>query len=807
MKKKKVLNIVKFSVNDVVGSTTTKRSQAAVFYDDGSVEMLPMEDAVELCKRENIKMKQTTPEKLEANFQKYRGVTTPKKKKKEQENTSQEETTLIKKIKNKLKTIKNFILKPFMFIYEKTIVRACEYATLHILQRKKLKASQENKENAESSTKKNLFQRSKKKKSENKTKKNFFQKLKKEKNETENKNKFFSKRTKSKNKTAKNKTRKRKRIFTKVKAAIFAAVLMVAGAFGISSYQKKELSLNPQSKVESEADILNDLSKADIINLIKEYKLSADQVSQLIRDGKITNDDFKHLSVEQLLNITSSNIQQQEMEKISNFLNGYNITFAKNCLDKEAGEIRTVLTYTEANALNSAYNNYSKEDIQAIFNGSEAIDFTKAYKEGYLQLLGAFVLATDNNPVQLDKLINDENGKTFVKDYETTFYECKNLTGEDQVKAVTELYKRVVNDFAITSTNQGTIESYKLAVAPIVVAATSLFDDLEIDQTLVDQVTTYFNEVGLYSKATENFNMANALNGTEDSENPTYEQYKDAEINSLEDESAYYKSDKNRDLSQLDKFKSLVNWQFNLDANGDLIIGNTLGESIVLQPEEAQEKKEDEPVLTEATIVEPVEEPAVVRESTQSYTTATASYTTLSNNDYSYDNADNLESSPIPETPTATYNNTSDEVANTEGVEVTYNPEEELDNFQVGETNGQTFFEYDEPSEEVENTDSNESQATGNTDTTEDTVSEETNTENNSNSDNTIEEEYSITQMPDSNRIIIEYEETVEETPVEEVQTEQELTNEQKAEAIVNDMAENPENYAEEAEEVFVYTK
>ena len=48
MKKKKVLNIVKFSVNDVVGSTTTKRTQAAVFYDDGSVEMLPMEDAVKL---------------------------------------------------------------------------------------------------------------------------------------------------------------------------------------------------------------------------------------------------------------------------------------------------------------------------------------------------------------------------------------------------------------------------------------------------------------------------------------------------------------------------------------------------------------------------------------------------------------------------------------------------------------------------------------------------------------------------------------------------------------------------------------
>ena len=51
---KKITNIVKFSVNDVVGSTTTTRTQAAVFYDDGTVEILPIEDAIELSKNEKV---------------------------------------------------------------------------------------------------------------------------------------------------------------------------------------------------------------------------------------------------------------------------------------------------------------------------------------------------------------------------------------------------------------------------------------------------------------------------------------------------------------------------------------------------------------------------------------------------------------------------------------------------------------------------------------------------------------------------------------------------------------------------------
>ena len=233
-------------------------------------------------------------------------------------------------------------------------------------------------------------------------------------------------------------------------------------------------------------------------------------------------------------------------------------------------------------------------------------------------------------------------------------------------------------------------------------------------------------------------------------------------------------------------------------------------------PEEPKEQ-ESEVALTEATVTEAAK-PAVANTSVPSSMSASTTYTTQHNYDYSYDNNSSLEVSAIPEVPETTYAPVeSNEVANTEGTEVTYNPEDELENFQVGETNGQTFFEYDEPSQETEFEESSEPQTSDDTGATEvaeenqdsidSSVSEETNTENNDNTNgNTAnEEEYIVTQMPDSNHVIIEYEEVVEETPVEETQPEQELTNEEMADAIVNDMAENPENYSEE--EVFVYTK
>ena len=264
---KKITNIVKFSVNDVVGNSTVTRTQAAVFYDDGSVEMLPMEDAIELSKNEKIKMTQTTPDNLEKNFQQY-FTATPSKKKKV---TTKEKKTLFQKIKNGLNAVKKFILKPFTLFYENIVVRGCEYATLHILQRDKLKQLQEELESEEEQEeKKGFFSRFKKEKEGNKEKKGFFSRFKKEKENNKEKKGFFSKFKKKKEKSKKKKSaKKRKRISTTIKAAVAAIVITVAGALGISScINKNNPQVDSKSKVESTSNDLDNLTKNEIIDLI-----------------------------------------------------------------------------------------------------------------------------------------------------------------------------------------------------------------------------------------------------------------------------------------------------------------------------------------------------------------------------------------------------------------------------------------------------------------------------------------------------------------------------------------------------------
>ena len=766
---KKITNIVKFSVNDVVGSTTTTRTQAAVFYDDGTVEILPIEDAIELSKNEKVMMKQTTPDKLEKNFQSY-FTATPKKKKKK--TTSKEKTTLFQKIKNGLNKVKDFILKPFRLFYENVVVRGCEYATLHILQRDKLKQLQEEELEDEE---------------EQEEKKGFFSRLKKgkeEKKEKGEKKGFFSKRkeAKAKKKNKKKSTKKRKRISTAIKAAIAAIVITVGGALGISSCMKNSSQVDSNSKVESTSNDLDNLTKNEIINLIKEYKLTSDQVATLVEDGKISNDDFSGLSYEQLLYITTDKTQQTAMQKISNFMDKYNIDFADKCLDANNVNIRTSLTWDEVNALNLAYNDYTQDQVKAIFNDAESMDFTNAYKEGYLQLLGAYVLSTNKNPVQLSQLIDSAEGKEFVNKYECSYYEAKNLTGDAKVNSANIFLQKVIDDFSVNATDKKDIESYKLAVAPIVGAAVSIFQDLEVNQTNLEKVTTYFNNLGLFDQAEENLNMAKALTGEEEAENPTYQQFKDEKIKEQQTANVYYVNDKKRDLSQLESFKSLVDWHYNLDENGSLKIGNTLEESIVSpEPEQSQEEKQAQSEQTvqasaKSQTVQPKEASTSNSNQQQStvdtYTLYGSSYNDNSSSDYTTNN----ESI-----------NTWEEVAIPEGEYVDYEPAEELDNFQVEEVGDQTIISYDEESEEQNNQEQSQPATDENTSTS-DTSSETTTEET---AEETMPEDYTVTQMPGSNTYILEYEEPVSETP--------EMTNEEKAEAMVQDMAENPENYTEQA--------
>lgn len=756
---KKITNIVKFSVNDVVGSTTTTRTQAAVFYDDGTVEILPIEDAIELSKNEKVMMKQTTPDKLEKNFQSY-FTATPKKKKKK--TTSKEKTTLFQKIKNGLNKVKDFILKPFRLFYENVVVRGCKYATLHILQRDKLKKAEEE-EDLESEE-------------EQEEKKGFFSKFKKEKAEKKKKGEkkgFFSKRKEAKAKKKKKSTKKRKRISTAIKAAIAAIVITVGGALGISSCMKNSSQVDSNSKVESTSNDLDNLTKNEIINLIKEYKLTSDQVATLVEDGKISNDDLSGLSYEQLLYITTDKTQQTAMQKISNFMDKYNIDFADKCLDANNVNIRTSLTWDEVNALNLAYNDYTQDQVKAIFNDAESMDFTNAYKEGYLQLLGAYVLSTNKNPVQLSQLIDSAEGKEFVNKYESSYYEAKNLTGDAKVNSANIFLQKVIDEFSVNATDKKDIESYKLAVAPIVGAAVSIFQDLEVNQTNLEKVTTYFNNLGFFDQAEENLNMAKALTGEEEAENPTYQQFKDEKIKEQQTANVYYVNDKKRDLSQLESFKSLVDWHYNLDENGSLKIGNTLEESIVSpEPEQNQEEKQAQSEQT----VQPKETSTSNSNQQQStvdtYTLYGSSYNDNSSSDYTTNN----ESI-----------NTWEEVAIPEGEYVDYEPAEELDNFQVEEVGDQTIISYDEESEEQNNQEQSQPATDENTSTS-DTSSETTTEET---AEETMPEDYTVTQMPGSNTYILEYEEPVSETP--------EMTNEEKAEAMVQDMAENPENYTEQA--------
>ena len=609
-------------------------------------------------------------------------------------------------------------------------------------------------------------------------KKGFFSKFKKgkeKKKEKGEKKGFFSKRkeAKAKKKNKKKSTKKRKRISTAIKAAIAAIVITVGGALGISSCMKNSSQVDSNSKVESTSNDLDNLTKNEIINLIKEYKLTSDQVATLVEDGKISNDDLSGLSYEQLLYITTDKTQQTAMQKISNFMDKYNIDFADKCLDANNVNIRTSLTWDEVNALNLAYNDYTQDQVKAIFNDAESMDFTNAYKEGYLQLLGAYVLSTNKNPVQLSQLIDSAEGKEFVNKYESSYYEAKNLTGDAKVNSANIFLQKVIDDFSVNATDKKDIESYKLAVAPIVGAAVSIFQDLEVNQTNLEKVTTYFNNLGLFDQAEENLNMAKALTGEEEVENPTYQQFKDEKIKEQQTANVYYVNDKKRDLSQLESFKSLVDWHYNLDENGSLKIGNTLEESIVSpEPEQNQEEKQAQSEQT----VQPKETSTSNSNQQQStvdtYTLYGSSYNDNSSSDYTTNN----ESI-----------NTWEEVAIPEGEYVDYEPAEELDNFQVEEVGDQTIISYDEESEEQNNQEQSQPATDENTSTS-DTSSETTTEET---AEETMPEDYTVTQMPGSNTYILEYEEPVSETP--------EMTNEEKAEAMVQDMAENPENYTEQA--------
>lgn len=605
----RILNIVKFTVTDQVGDHKTNWNQAAIFYRDGSVKMVSVSEAAKEANRDNIRISEVTTEQLTKNYENYckipnfdfggqatqtsatgtkKGTKSTKQSQSSQgtkTKTAQTKSTQGTKNSQKIKSntssakkttstkkkqgffrrvaagVTGFFGGMAMGAWHK-LCDACDWATVHILNR--------------------LDER----KAERK-------KAKKEKKSLRKRAKDYVVQSVSDRKNGKaRKKKKGKRGFGK---RLATAATAVALAFGLGSCANPDVAKNAQpEQTELTQDELANLTDEELLQMINSGELSLEQVKEMLASGEIKNDILDNLSYEQLLQVTNSEIQQQEMSKIGNYLDYFNGTFADKYVEANHPGVRAVLTWEEVNAINLAYNDFSKEEIRAIFNGEEvsSADFTNSYKEATLQLMGAFVLETRDMPVNLDSLLNTEEGRAFYQKYNELFLRCKETTGQEQLNAVNAFYQELYKDFPISdevrevgishSETRDDIESYKLSVTPMVAAAEIMFQNLEIDHTLSDKAVAYFNDLGLCEFAQGKYERAEQimLCSEDDKSLPTYQQFMNAKVKELTDKNIYFVSDKNRDISQYDLFQEWVNGHFNLDANGNFVIGGSVSQSI-----------------------------------------------------------------------------------------------------------------------------------------------------------------------------------------------------------------------------------
>lgn len=277
---------------------------------------------------------------------------------------------------------------------------------------------------------------------------------------------------------------------------------------------------------------------------------------------------------QRLLERTTVKSQHDAMKLIGENIDYFNGDFANKFLE-EGKDIKAALSWDEMMALQLAYNNYSKEEIRAIFNGAEikSSDYDGYYKNATLQLMGAYVLETRDVQVDSYKYLTSTEGQNFVKKYNEMFLQAKEATGSVKVDLVNEFYAELYKDFPIAdevreegishAQSRAEVVQYKLAVTPIVAASEILFQNLEIDHTLSDKAIAYFNDLGLCNLAEEQFERAEIilLSSTIDTTQPTYEEFRSTKIEELKSKGNYTLDDDKRDLSQLDAFKLIVNKQ------------------------------------------------------------------------------------------------------------------------------------------------------------------------------------------------------------------------------------------------------
>lgn len=294
------------------------------------------------------------------------------------------------------------------------------------------------------------------------------------------------------------------------------------------------------------------------------------------------NSYYDNYSYDTLQKVNTNEKQKNTMKNTFDMLKAFNGDFANAYVEK-GSNIKPALSFEEVMALQTAYNDFSKDEIKAIFNGAEmkSKDLENSYKSASLQLMGAYVIETKEHPVDASVLINGDDGKKFYKKYHDLFMKAKYAKGDQQLKAVKDFYNMVREDFPITNEvrtegishadSHDSIEAYKLSVTPMIAAAEMIFQNLKVDNTLKDYEIDFLNDIGLCNYAKDSFNRVETVLLVSDAnkEEPLYEQYKKQIIKMMKDKNSYVIDDAHRELSKLKVFQLAVNGHFDQVINGD----------------------------------------------------------------------------------------------------------------------------------------------------------------------------------------------------------------------------------------------
>ena len=178
--------------------------------------------------------------------------------------------------------------------------------------------------------------------------------------------------------------------------------------------------------------------------------------SNIISEEINDTSDLDLAEFDEILNASTSKTQIEYVNMMANYIKYFNIDFANTYKEEVDGiEVKPALSWEyEIPALTIAYNNLSKKELLRIFNGQEldANTLDANYKNGTLQLFGAYVVSDSSKPVKLYNLIHSKEGQAFVKKYEDLFYSIKDAKTEDEkLGLITKFYEELYADFPIDS--------------------------------------------------------------------------------------------------------------------------------------------------------------------------------------------------------------------------------------------------------------------------------------------------------------------------------------------------------------------